>query len=141
MVVCRAEAVDITEAVDNMKSKNFQKNTNIFNKKNIWQKMPKFSKKKPKNCLRDFHGLRGLQDLHVPHGLRDIVNTRAYLASLVSLIVLTRPKTSHRGNVCSHIIHIMLRDLLTQLTSHSKTVTGFRCPRACRIRKYQFENR
>jgi hypothetical protein len=22
-----------------------------------------------------------------------------------------------------------------------KTVTGFRCPRACRIRKYQFENR
>jgi hypothetical protein len=27
------------------------------------------------------------------------------------------------------------------LTSHSKTVTGFRYPRACRIRKYQFENR
>jgi hypothetical protein len=38
-------------------------------------------------------------------------------------------------------IYIMLRDELTQLTSHSKTVTGFRCPRACRIRKYQFENR
>jgi hypothetical protein len=37
--------------------------------------------------------------------------------------------------------HIMLRDELTQLTSHSKTVTGFRYPRACRIRKYQFENR
>jgi hypothetical protein len=35
----------------------------------------------------------------------------------------------------------MLRDELTQLTSHSKTVTGFRYPRACRIRKYQFENR
>jgi hypothetical protein len=33
----------------------------------------------------------------------------------------------------------MLRDELTQLTSHSKTVTGFRHPRACRIRKYQFE--
>jgi hypothetical protein len=29
----------------------------------------------------------------------------------------------------------MLRDEFTQLTSHSITVTGFRYPRACRIRK------
>jgi hypothetical protein len=45
---------------------------------------------------------------------------------------------------CTHAyqsIHIMLRDELTQLTLHSKTVTGFRYPRACRIIKYQFENR
>jgi hypothetical protein len=38
-------------------------------------------------------------------------------------------------------IYNMLRDELTQLTLHSKTVTGFRYPRACRIINYQFENR
>jgi hypothetical protein len=37
--------------------------------------------------------------------------------------------------------HIMLRDELTQMTSQKKSVTDFRYPRACRIRKYQFENR
>jgi hypothetical protein len=37
--------------------------------------------------------------------------------------------------------HIMLRDLLTQKSVNKKTVTGFRYPRACRFRKYQFENR
>jgi hypothetical protein len=36
-------------------------------------------------------------------------------------------------------LHIMMRDLLTQ--DEQKTVTGFRYPRACRFRKYQFENR
>jgi ribosomal protein L37E len=37
--------------------------------------------------------------------------------------------------------HIMLRDELTQMTSQKKSVTDFGYPRACRIRKYQFENR
>jgi hypothetical protein len=37
--------------------------------------------------------------------------------------------------------HIMLRDELTQMTSQKKSVTDFRYPRPCRIRKYQFENR
>jgi hypothetical protein len=42
-----------------------------------------------------------------------------------------------------HILtpHIMLRDELTQMTSQKISVTDFRYPRACRIRKYQFENR
>jgi hypothetical protein len=38
-------------------------------------------------------------------------------------------------------LYIMLRDLLTQKSVNKKTVTGFRYPRSCRLRKYQFENR
>jgi hypothetical protein len=37
--------------------------------------------------------------------------------------------------------NIMLRDELTQMTLQKKSITDFRYPRACRIRKYQFENR
>jgi hypothetical protein len=35
----------------------------------------------------------------------------------------------------------MLRDLVTQKCVYKKTVTDFRYPRACRLRKYQIENR
>jgi hypothetical protein len=37
--------------------------------------------------------------------------------------------------------HIMLRDLLTQKSVNQQMVTIFGYPRACRFRKYQFENR
>jgi hypothetical protein len=37
--------------------------------------------------------------------------------------------------------HIMLRDELTQKFSHFNKITVFGYPRACRFRKYQFENR
>jgi hypothetical protein len=33
--------------------------------------------------------------------------------------------------------HIMLRDLLTQMSVNKKTVTAFGYPRACRFRKYE----
>jgi hypothetical protein len=62
--------------------------------------------------------------------------TRVRIEVIFSLFLVSGIKVLEE-----HCLHIMLRDLLTQLTSHSKTVTGFRCPRACRIRKYQFENR
>jgi hypothetical protein len=39
------------------------------------------------------------------------------------------------------LLHIMLRDLLTQKSVEQKPVTDFRYPRACRFRKYQIENR
>jgi hypothetical protein len=38
-------------------------------------------------------------------------------------------------------LHIMLRDLLTQKSVNQRMVTIFGYPRACRFRKYQFENR
>jgi hypothetical protein len=34
----------------------------------------------------------------------------------------------------------MLRDLVIKKCVYIKTVTDFRYPRACRFRKYQFEN-
>jgi hypothetical protein len=42
---------------------------------------------------------------------------------------------------CPIILHIMLRDLLTQKCVHKIKVTDFGYPRACRFRKYQIENR
>jgi kinesin family protein 13 len=40
----------------------------------------------------------------------------------------------------SIMMHIMLRDLLTQKSVNQQMVTIFGYPRACRFRKYQFEN-
>jgi hypothetical protein len=47
----------------------------------------------------------------------------------LSLHITSNPIAVWMEVQCSPV-HIMLRDELTQLTSHSKTVTGFRYPRA-----------
>jgi hypothetical protein len=36
---------------------------------------------------------------------------------------------------------LKLLQILANFVGHKKTVTGFRYPRACRFRKYQFENK